>query len=110
MKKTIKTLLLCFLAVFGVTSIAQAQVKSSTNTVPDNYYANYKFINDWNQIWDIFNAMKSRNSLGMSIDSSYFSDLYTHFSRSFPHLTKDYSATYEKCLLLASSRDVDALL
>ncbi len=102
MKKTLKTLLLLSLvALWCCSSIAKAQVTTPVNNVPDYYYANYQFIDDWNQIWDVFSKIKSRYDLGMSIDSSYFRELHTYFQNSFKYLVKDYSTVYEKCTLLA---------
>ena len=102
MKKTLKLLVLCgIVAVFGVMPGKISEVQAAPNNVPAYYYANYKFIDDWNQIWDIFNTIKARKELGLDVDNSMFSELYTHFSNSFPHLISQYKTVYEKCLLLA---------
>ena len=93
--------LFSFIAVFGLTSTANAQIGRTASNVPNEYYANYKFIEDWNQIWNTFNEIKSRYDLNMNIDSSYFSELSSYFRRSFQYLTKDYSTVYTKCQLLA---------
>ncbi len=77
-----------------------AQVR---NTVPDYYYANYKFVDSWDKIRKIFWTIKSRQELWMEISTSYFSELSRYFQDSFPHLTQDYQTTYEKCQLLADT-------
>ena len=79
-----------------------AQVTISSNNVPKHYYANYEFVDDWEKIRDLFRTIRSRYDLDMDIDSNMFSELYNHFNKSFPHLTKDYKTVYEKCLLLAN--------
>ena len=102
MKKTLKFLVLCgMVAIFGIMPSKNSEVNAAPNNVPAYYYANYKFIDDWTQIWDIFRTIQARRDVGFSIDSSMFADLYTHFANSFPHLTPYYKTTYEKCLLLA---------
>ena len=102
MKKTLKTLLFFGLLVLGFYNpVSNAQVTNPINNVPDYYHANYQFIDDWNRIWDIFKEIRSRYDINMSIDSSYFRELHTHFQNSFKYLVKDYSTVYEKCTLLA---------
>ena len=102
MKKALKVLILSGIVVcFGVTPTKILEVQAATNNVPAYYYANYKFIDDWTQIWDLFRTIRSRYELGLNVDNSMFSELYTHFANSFPHLTPYYKTTYEKCLLLA---------
>ena len=88
-----------FLPIYSATD---TNAQSNLNNVPSYYYANYNFINDWNAIWEIFSTIKARNDLDMNIDTSYFSQLHSHFSNSFRYLTKDYNTTYEKCLALTS--------
>ena len=102
MKKALKVLILTGMVVyFGVVPSKILEVQAATNNVPAYYYANYKFIDDWNQIWDLFRTIKSRYELGLNVDNSMFSELYTDFSNSFQYLTPYYKTTYEKCLLLA---------
>ena len=102
MKKTFKILALCgMVLVFGIMPSKILEVKAAPNNVPEYYYANYRFINDWNKIRDIFDELNSRFELGMDIDSSYFRELSTHFRKSFPFLTNDFKPVYEKCTLLA---------
>ena len=102
MKKALKVLILSgIVACFGVMPTKILEVQAATNNVPAYYYANYKFIDDWTQIWDLFRTIRSRYELGLNVDNSMFAELYTHFANSFPHLTPYYKTTYEKCLLLA---------
>ncbi|MBO7095214.1 hypothetical protein J6V86_03440 [bacterium] len=77
------------------------EVQAATNNVPAYYYANYKFIDDWDKIWDIFRTIKSRYDLELSINQSMLSELYAHFVKSFPHLTPYHKTVYEKCTLIA---------
>lgn len=104
MKKTIRVVL------WVIAILMTHPMVNAADAVPDYYYANYQFISDWDQIWNIFNSMKSRYDLWLPIEKSYFSDLHTHFTKTFPHLTSDYSATYDKCILLAENNDIDGLL
>ena len=106
MKKFTKILILLGILICGGTIyFVSAQNISSRNyrynNVPNYYYANYKFADSWDDIWNIFNTVKARNDLGMGIDTSYFRQLYLDFSNSFRYLTTDYSITYEKCTALA---------
>ncbi len=102
MKKALKVLVLWgIVAFFGIIPNNNLEVEAAPNNVPAYYYANYKFIDDWTQIWDLFRTIKSRYELGLDVDNSMFSELYIHFANSFPHLTPYYKTTYEKCLLLA---------
>ncbi len=102
MKKALKILILWgIIAFFGIMPNNNLEVEAAPNNVPAYYYANYKFIDDWTQIWDIFRTIQARRDVGFEVDSSMFSDLYIHFANSFPHLTPYYKTTYEKCLLLA---------
>ena len=102
MRRFIKGLILCgIVASFSIMPSQVLEVNAAQNNVPDYYYANYKFIDDWNQIRDIFDKMTSRFELGMDISPSYFRELSLHFKRSFPYLTKDFNTVYEKCTLLA---------
>lgn len=107
MKKFKKILILFgILACWWLFYSASAQHISSMNyrynNVPNYYYANYRFINSWNDIWDVFNIINARNDLGMSVDTSYFSRLYSDFRNSFDYLTQDFKTIYQKCLALAS--------
>ena len=102
MKKALKVLILWgIVAFFGIMPNNNLEVEAAPNNVPAYYYANYKFIDDWTQIWDIFRTIQARRDVGFDVDSSMFTDLYIHFANSFPHLTPYYKTTYEKCLLLA---------
>jgi hypothetical protein len=87
--------------------LALAQVISSrhsvNNNVPDYYYANYKFNDDWEAILNWFTKAKAKYSVGQSFSTSEFAELSMHFDKVFPHLTKDYATVYEKCSLLAKS-------
>jgi hypothetical protein len=76
---------------------------SKNNEVPDYYYANYKFIDDWNEMTDWFVKARAKYSLGQEFSTSEFAELSEHFDRVFPYLTKDFASTYEKCSLLAKS-------
>jgi hypothetical protein len=84
-----------------------AQVISSRysvkNNVPDYYYANYKFNDDWEALLDWFTKAKAKYSIGQSFSSSEFMELSRHFDNVFPYLTKDFTTVYEKCSLLAKS-------
>ena len=102
MKKALKILVLCGMVIgFCLVPNNVLKVKAATNSVPNYYYANYKFIKDRSQIWDVFDTIKSRYELGLDVDQSLFSELYTHFVNSFPYLTPRYKTVYEKCLILA---------
>ena len=102
MKKAFRILILWgIVALFGIMPNNYSRVEAAKNSVPAYYYANYKFIDDWIEIWDLFRTIKSRYELGLSVDNSMFAELYTHFANSFPQLTQYYKTTYEKCLLLA---------
>ena len=101
MKNTLKVLLLLGISILcGSIPSTYAQVK---NNVPDYYYANYKFANEWESILDWFTKAKARYSVGQDFSSSDFEQLSKYFDKTFPHLTKDYASVYEKCSLLASS-------
>ena len=103
-KKSLKILslwaLLTFWCIIPSSNDANAQIR---NTVPDYYYANYKFVDSWDKMWEVFWTIKSRQDLWMDISSTYFSELNWYFQDSFPHLTQDYKTTYEKCELLAKT-------
>ena len=102
MKKALKLFWLSILlTIFYGASTINAQVVRPVNNVPDYYYANYQFIDDWNAIWDVFSEIQSRYSLDMDVDSSYFRELHTHFQKTFQYLPKDYSTVYTKCTLLS---------
>ena len=103
--KCVKLSLLPILTVFlWITlvgdNIVVAQYK---NNVPDYYYANYKFIDDWDPIRDLFQEMRASYELDKDIEMSKFAELATHFNNSFPYLTKDFRTVYDKCSILANS-------
>ena len=102
--KSLKVLSLWLLVTSGFvipwSNSVDAQVK---NMVPDYYYANYKFIDSWDNMRKVFKTIRSRQELSMDISTSYFSELSRYFKESFPHLTQDYQTTYEKCEFLAES-------
>ena len=76
MRRFIKGLILCgIVASFSIMPSQVLEVNAAQNNVPDYYYANYKFIDDWNQIRDIFDKMTSRFELGMDISPSYLENL-----------------------------------
>ena len=101
MKRALKILSL-FIAASMLASIpgTYAQV---ANYVPDYYYANYQFVDDWDAISDWFTTARNKYSINKTLSSSDFSELLGYFYNVFPHLTKDYSSVYDKCTLLASS-------
>lgn len=106
MKRFAKVLILCGILVCGgFFSFTSAQNISSRNSinnnVPNYYYANYKFADSWDDIWETFSTIRARNDLGMDVDTRYFRKLYLDFTNSFKYLTKDYSTLYEKCIALA---------
>ena len=108
MKKFVRPLIsLTIVVIAGFASLVLAQVISSRNSthnkVPDYYYANYKFNDDWEGILDWFTKAKAKYSIGQDFSSSEFAELSRHFDRVFPYLTKDYSTVYEKCSILAKS-------
>ena len=73
------------------------------NNVPDYYYANYKFSDDWDAILEWFTKANAKYSIKQEVSSSEFADLSQYFRKVFPHLTQDYGSVYEKCTLLADS-------
>ncbi|MBR7037473.1 hypothetical protein IKI14_06660 [bacterium] len=79
------------------------QIKAAENNVPDYYYANYKFAEDWDSLLTRFTKAKAKYSLGQEFSSSEFTELAQHFDKVFPNLTQDYASVYEKCTLLANS-------
>ena len=106
MKKFLRPLILLGIVLFGsFASLVLAQVISSKNykynNVPVHYYANYQFVDDWEAILEWFTKANAKFSVGIDIPTSDFAELYKHFKNTFPHLTKDYSVVYEKCLLLS---------
>ena len=107
MKKFIRPLVSIAIIVAVFASLVFAQVisykNSAHNNVPDYYYANYKFNDDWEAILDWFTKAKAKYSVGQDFSTSEFAELSRHFDRTFPHLTKDYSTVYEKCSILAKS-------
>ena len=122
MKKTLKFLVLYgMLACWVLVSTVSAQVISSRNSkynnVPDYYYANYKFVDDWNAIIDWFSEVWAMYSIDQEIPQRKFAELAKYFNTVFPNLTKDYAKTYQKCSLLANSlaeeysyRNMEALM
>ena len=122
MKKMLKPLISLGIVIFwGLVSLALAQVISSRNykynNVPNYYYANYKFADDWDAILDWFTKTQAKYSVESDIPSSDFAQLAKHFDAVFPHLTKDYSVIYEKCSILAhrmangySKEDLEAMM
>jgi hypothetical protein len=52
---------------------------------------------------DWFVKARAKISVKQEISTSEFAELAEHFDKVFPHLTKDYASTYEKCSLLAKS-------
>ena len=108
MKKFVRPLVsLVIVTIVGLASLVLAQVISSRNSiqnnVPDHYYANYQFNDDWEAILDWFTKAKARYSIGETFSTSEFAELAKHFDRVFPHLTRDYSTVYEKCTILAKN-------
>ena len=123
MKKLFKALSvsLGIIFIWWIASITLAQVissrNSSNNNVPSYYYANYKFADDWDAIFDWFTKAKAKYSVGKDFSTSEFVTLYKHFKKTFPNLTKDYAMVYEKCSILAenlsreySDQDMEALM
>lgn len=108
MKKFVRPLISLVIVIIGtIASLALAQVMSSrysaNNNVPDYYYANYKFSDDWDALLEWFIKAEAKYSIGQSFSTSEFVELSRHFDKVFPNLTKDYTSVYEKCKLLASS-------
>ena len=105
MKKLLKTFLFGAVITWLLLSFSSAQVISSRNSknnkVPDYYYANYQFIDDWNAILDWFTDAKARYSTNQKFASFEFVQLAKYFDNTFPYLTKDYSTVYGKCSILA---------
>ena len=107
MKNLIKKTLKLFLLVVLVALLRNIQnnnhifAQTEKNKVPDYYYANYKFADDWDAILDRFTKAKAKYSVNQDIPTSEFAQLAQHFRKVFPNLTKDYSLVYEKCQLLA---------
>lgn len=108
MKNFLKLSILWWIMIFwGIVSYTFSQSVSSKNLsnngVPDYYYANYKFVDDWSAMTDWFVKARAKISVKQEISTSEFAELAEHFDKVFPHLTKDYASTYEKCSLLAKS-------
>ena len=106
MKKLVKPLISLGILVFwGLISLTLAQVISSRNSaknnVPNYYYANYKFADDWDGIVKWFKLVTAKYSINEEISPSDFGDLAKHLDVVFPHLTEDFLVVYEKCSLLA---------
>ena len=68
---------------WGLWSLTLAQVmtsrNSANNNVPDYYYSNYKFRDDWDAITEWFTKAQAKFSLGQEVSSSEFSELSKHF-------------------------------
>lgn len=112
MKKIVKALSLFGFLVCGmIVSFSTAQVISSKNSannkVPEYYYANYKFIDDWTAVLDRFTSAKARYSTNQEIPSYEFVKLSKYFDNVFPNLTKDYTTVYQTCSILAKNLAVD---
>ena len=61
MKKTLKKLILCGMIMgFCIIPTENLQIKAAENNVPDYYYANYKFADDWNSILTWFTKAKAK--------------------------------------------------
>lgn len=107
MKKFIKLVVLfgiLFLWIFDYTSSQFISSRNSANNeVPDYYYANYEFIEDWEKMTDWFVKAKAKFSVNQSFSTSEFAELSKYFDNVFPHLTKDYASIYQKCSILAKS-------
>ena len=101
MKKALKIISL-FIASFILVSIPDTYAQVA-NYVPDYYYANYKFANDYEAISEWFTTAKAKYSLRQTPSSSDFSELLGYFYNVFPHLSQNFSSVYEKCTLLASA-------
>ena len=66
MKKALKILILWgIIAFFGIMPNNNLEVEAAPNNVPAYYYANYKFIDDWTQIWDLFRIDKCNFDLNL---------------------------------------------
>ena len=108
MKKTVKLLISFSILIFwSLISISLAQVISSKNSannnVPEYYYANYEFIDDWNAIKRRFSEVGAMYSTDTLIPSSKFMELTEYFDNVFPHLPEKFSDTYHRCSLLAKN-------
>ena len=107
MKRIIKNVvrwlfILCLLLWCGYILVDFAKVEAAQNDVPDYYYADYRFADSWENIWDTFKEIQSRYDLGKEVDQSLFIKLNNYFNNSFPYLTKDFDTVYQKCSILAS--------
>ena len=102
-KNSLKLLLVATLVM--VWNVPNNDVFSAAvrNDVPDYYYANYKFANDWEAILDRFSEVSATYSVGWEIWSAKFRELSDHFDKVFPHLTRNFSDIYHKCSALANS-------
>jgi len=101
---TLKSILAFSLALwFGAFSVNV----TVANAVPDYYYANYKFIKDWDEMREIFSDIQARQQLGLNVDKNLFAELSQDFDNSLKYLPQDYRTTYEKCSLLAESLSED---
>ncbi len=108
MKKFVSVVLKSLIAGIIVSNLWIIQTPSvSAQSVPDYYYANYKFVKNWDELWDIFSTLQARQQLGLDIDVDLFSDLTKDFENSFKYLPQDYKTTYEKCLLLSENLSKD---
>ena len=90
-------------AFLSVPNSDKVFAQTTENKVPDYYYANYKFAEDWSAMWEWFTKNMAAYSIGQEIPSSEFVKLSQYFQKVFPYLTKDFASTYEKCSILAKN-------
>ena len=109
--KTCKQLLALLFIIFSwwILIVWEPTFAQSSDKVPDYYYANYRFIDDLEMVWSIFNDLKAYHDLWDDefVDSSTYAELARHFNNVFPYLTKNFSTTYKKCSALAESLAVE---
>ena len=108
MKKFMRLLISLGIVIIGsFASLVLAQVISSRysdkNNVPDYYYANYKFNDEWLKLLDWFKNANAKYSVGQEISSSEFMELSRYFDKVIPNLPDDFGTIYKKCSLLADS-------
>lgn len=103
MKKGIRALALLLMMIFGAWALVQAQVNSTSNNVPDYYYADYRFSDSWDGIWDIFNEeIIPSDKANVGVDAALFAKLNTYFDTAFPYLHKKFATVYRTCSLFAT--------
>ena len=89
MKNLIKKTLKLFLLVVLVALLRNIQnnnhifAQTEKNKVPDYYYANYKFADDWDAILDRFTKAKAKYSVNQDIPTSEFAQLAQNFRKVF---------------------------